>query len=61
MYSALLNFPDGKTQTLPLTVLHREGAMEARLAKEQVPAGVESIDFLPDFLTAKAGDDGYLV
>lgn len=61
MYTAQLNFPDGKTRTIPLAVLHRDGAMEARLAREQVPAGVESIDFLPDYLTAKDGDDGYLV
>lgn len=61
MYTAQLNFADGQTLTIPLTAQHKDGAMEVQLAKAQVPAGVESVDFLPDYLTAKTGDEGYLV
>ncbi len=58
---ARLTLADGQVQIQPVAVQSNGDVLTAVLARDRVPAGVTTVDFMPDFLTAAAGSDGYLV
>lgn len=61
MYTAHIHLADGSSQTVQVETTVHEKGLTACLNKKAVPDGAVSIDFMPEYLSARAGDDGYLV
>ncbi len=57
MTTAQLHYLDGTCETRPVEI--RDGI--ATLPASSLPDGIDHIDFLPDYLTANAGDDGCMI
>jgi len=61
MNFATIHLSDGSSRTVPVSITDQVSGYTARLRREAILPGAVSVDFMPDHLTARAGDDGYLV
>lgn len=52
---------DGSARTVPVTVVDKGDKLVASLSCQVLPEGIAHVDFMPDYLTADSGDDGYMV
>lgn len=61
-YRARINLLNGCTRWVTLKILQKnEHVLRVWLPRSEVGADVETVDFLPDFCCAKAGDEGFYV
>ena len=52
---------DGTVQAVPTEVTAGKDRLIARIPKEQIPSGTQTLDFLPAFFTGHEGENGYMV
>jgi hypothetical protein len=57
----IYTFADKTTKTVTKPLVHEGNVEHFRLKAADLPAGVNNIEVLPDYATAKTGEDGYFV
>ncbi len=55
MLTAMIRYRDGRTEERSVS----QDGNRFFIRKEELPAGIEEVDFLPDYFRAKAGDRGF--
>lgn len=60
MYARILCL-NGEQLTLPVQMEKKDSLLLATLSREGLPEKIQEIQFLPDFFSAQAGEEGYFV
>ena len=58
---ALAYLSDDSIIKLPVNIINDNNKTTASIKKENLPQGILYVDFLPEYFTANAGDEGYFV
>ncbi|MBQ3590909.1 MAG: hypothetical protein II979_03135, partial [Clostridia bacterium] len=58
---SIARLADGTLQSVPTEVTAEKDRLTARIPREQIPEGTQTLDFLPAFFTGQEGEDGYMV
>ena len=58
---SIARLADGTLQSVPTEVTAEKDHLTARIPREQIPEGTQTLDFLPAFFTGQEGEDGYMV
>lgn len=58
---SIARLTDGTLLSVPTEVTAGKDRLTARIPKERIPAGTQTLDFLPAFFTGQEGEDGYMV
>ncbi|NLO36277.1 MAG: hypothetical protein GX112_07985 [Clostridiaceae bacterium] len=61
MNLATIHLADGSSLDVPVSLADQATGHTARISREAIPPQAVSVDFMPEYLTARTGDDGYLV
>lgn len=58
---ARITLKNRQVEQVPVSICEKSWGFTASLSRQAVPQGTERVDFLPDYMTARAGEEGYFV